>query len=130
MRGARMSDMNTPRQYTNHGTTYAGRRTHSHVRPIQCQRHFDDLGLVAVGALPIDMEKARERFPKARRGIVYLGWDGRSAAVNGITISESMFPSSHDWERWYGPRGLLPEEGPTIMRSLGELLAEVLGPNS
>ena len=90
------------------------------------RRHFDDLGLVAVGALPIDMEKARERFPKARRGIVYLGWDGRANAVNGIMISETMFPSSHDWGRWYGP-GRLPEEGPTMMRSLGELLAEGLG---
>ena len=92
------------------------------------RRHFDDLGIDAIGALPIDMEKARTRFQKTRRGFVYLGWDGRSAAVNGITISESMFPSSHDWERWYGPRGLLPEEGPTMMRSLGELLAEGLGP--
>ena len=90
------------------------------------RRHFDDLGLVAVGALPIDMEKARERFPKARRGIVYLGWDGRANAVNGITISETMFPSSHDWGRWYGP-GRVPEEGPTMMRSLGELLAGGLG---
>jgi len=91
------------------------------------QRRFDDLEIDAIGSLPIDMEKARARFQKTRRGIVYLGWDGRSAAVNGITISESMFPSSHDWERWYGPRGLLPEEGPTIMRSLGELLAGGLG---
>ena len=49
---------------------------------------------------------------------------GRSEPVNGITISESMFPSSHDWERWYGPRGFLATEGPTMMRSLGELLAE------
>jgi len=94
------------------------------------QRRFDDLEIDAIGSLPIDMEKARARFQKTRRGIVYLGWDGRSAAVNGITISESMFPSSHDWERWYGPRGLLPEEGPTIMRSLGELLAQGLGPRS
>jgi hypothetical protein len=76
------------------------------------------------------MEKARARFPKTRPGVVYLGWDGRSAAVNGITISESMFPSSHDWERWYGPKGLLPEEGPTIMRSLGELLTEGVGQRS
>jgi hypothetical protein len=94
------------------------------------RRHFDDLIIDAIGTLPIDMEKARARFRKTRPAIVYLGRDGRSAAVNGITISESMFPSSHDWERWYGPRGLLPEEGPTIMRSLGELLAEGLGPRS
>jgi hypothetical protein len=72
--------------------------------------------------LPIDMDKAHSRFAKARPAIVFLGWDGRSAAVNGITIADSMFPSSHDWDRWYGPQGILPTEGPTIMRSLGELL--------
>ena len=94
------------------------------------RRHFDDLGINAIDTLPIDMEKARARFRKTRPAIVYLGWDGRSAAVNGITISESMFPSSHDWERWYGPRGLLPEEGPTIMRSLGEIWAEGSGSTS
>ena len=94
------------------------------------RRHFDDLGIDAIGALPIDMAKAQARFPKTRPAIVYLGWDGRSAAVNGITISETMFPSSHDWERWYGPQGLFPTEGPTMMRSLGELLAESLGPRS
>jgi hypothetical protein len=94
------------------------------------RRHFDDLGIDAIGTLPIDMEKARARFRKMQPAIVYLGWDGRSAAVNGITISETMFPSSHDWERWYGPQGLLPTEGSTIMRSLGELLAEGLEPRS
>jgi hypothetical protein len=81
---------------------------------------------VAVGTLPIDMKKARERFLKSRPGVVYLGWDGRACAVNGITISETMFPSSHDWGKWYGPERL-PEEGPTIMRSLGELLTEGVG---
>jgi len=70
------------------------------------------------------MKKARARFAKKRPGIVYLGWDGRSAAVNGITIADSMFPSSHDWDRWFGPRGLEPQEGPTIMRSLEEILTE------
>jgi hypothetical protein len=70
------------------------------------------------------MEKARARFAKtSRRGIVSLGWDGRWAATNDITIADCMNPSSHDWHTWYEPRGLLPEEGPTIMRSLAELLA-------
>ena len=91
------------------------------------RRHFDELGIDSIDTLPIDLDKARARFPKARPGIMYLGWDGRGAAVNGITISETMFPSSHDWERWYRPQGLLPTEGPTMMRSLGELLAEGLG---
>src|SRR5262249_29952935 len=70
------------------------------------------------------MKKARARFAKTRPGIVYLGWDGRSAAVNGITIADSMFPSSHDWGRWYGPRGLEPQEGLTIMGSMQEILTE------
>jgi hypothetical protein len=94
------------------------------------RRHFDVMEIAALGTLPIDMDKARARFVKTRPGIVYLGWDGRSAAVNDITIGDSMFPSSHDWDRWYGPRGLLPEEGPTIMRNLGEILAEGLGSSS
>jgi hypothetical protein len=78
--------------------------------------------IVAIGSLPIDMEKARVRFAKSRPGIVFLGCGGCWAAVNDITIADSMNPSSHDWDRWYGPRGLLPEEGPTMMRSLGELM--------
>jgi hypothetical protein len=56
--------------------------------------------------------------------------DGRSWAVNDVTIGDSMFPSSHDWERWYGPRGLLPNEGPTTMRSLAEILADGRAPTS
>ncbi len=83
-------------------------------------RHFEELGLEAIGALPIDMDKARQRFRKTRPGIVYLGWDGRSCAVNGITISETMYPSSHDWGSWYGPQNL-PAEGPRIIRSLQEI---------
>ena len=94
------------------------------------QRHFDRMEIVAIGRLSIDMEKARARFAKSRPGIVFLGWGGRGAAINGITIADSMNPSSHDWETWYEPRGLLPEEGPTMMRSLAELLAEGLGSKS
>ena len=60
-------------------------------------------------------------------GIVFLGWGGRGAAINDVSIADSMTPSSHDWENWYEPRGLLPEEGPTMMRSLGEILAGDLG---
>lgn len=86
------------------------------------QRHFDRMGIATIGELPIDMDKARARFPKSRRGIVFLGWGGRGAAVNDVTIADTMNPSSHDWDRWYEPRGLLPEEGPTMMRSLAELL--------
>jgi hypothetical protein len=88
------------------------------------QRHFDIMEIAAIGPLPIEMEKARARFAKTRPGIVFLGGDGRSAAVYDVAITDTMYPSSHDWARWYGPQGLLPEEGPTMMRSLGELLAE------
>jgi hypothetical protein len=87
------------------------------------RRHYDELGLVAIGTLPIDMDKARERFKKTRPGIVYLDWDGRADAVNGITISETMYPSTHDWGRWYGPQNL-PIEGPKMMRSLVEILGD------
>jgi hypothetical protein len=86
--------------------------------------------IAAIGTVPIDMEKARARFAKSRPGYVYLGWDGRSWAVNDVSICDSMSPSSHDWDTWYEPNGLLPEEGPTMMRSLGEILAEDLGSES
>ncbi len=94
------------------------------------QRHFDRMGIVAVGTLPIDIEKARARFAKRRPSVVFLGWGGRGAAINDVSICNSMNASSHDWEIWYEPRGLLPEEGATIMRSLGELLAERSGSRS
>jgi len=41
------------------------------------RRHFEELGLQAIGSLPSDMDKARERFRKSQPGIVYFGWDGR-----------------------------------------------------
>jgi hypothetical protein len=93
-------------------------------------RHFDIMEIAAIGTVPIDMEKARARFAKSRPGYVYLGWDGRSWAVNEVSICDSMNPSSHDWDTWYEPNGLLPEEGPTMMRSLGEILAEDSGSES
>jgi hypothetical protein len=76
-----------------------------------------------VGPLPIDLDKARKRFPKTRPGVVYLGWGGRSAAVNDISIGDAMLPSSYDWERWYGPKNITPTEGPTVICSLETLLA-------
>jgi hypothetical protein len=93
-------------------------------------RHLDRMGIVTIGSLTIDIEKARARFAQRRPSIIFLGWDGRGAAVNDVSICDSMNPSSHDWDRWYEPRGLLPEEGPTIMRSLGEILAGDLGAES
>lgn len=85
-------------------------------------RKFSFNEIEAVGPLPIDVAKARDRFPARQRG-VYLGYDGRSAAINDIGIGNSMFPSTDDWHKWYLPKGLLPEEGPTMMRSLSEILA-------
>jgi hypothetical protein len=87
------------------------------------QRIFDRMGIVPVGALPIDLEKARARFARQRPGIVFLGWGGRGAAVNDVSIADSMNPSSHDWNIRYAPKGLLPEEGPTMMRSLEDILS-------
>jgi hypothetical protein len=81
------------------------------------------MGIEAIGATSIDMEKARTRFARRRPGIVFLGWGGRGAAINDVSIADSMHPSSHDWKIRYEPRGLLPEEGPTIIRSLREIWA-------
>jgi hypothetical protein len=88
------------------------------------QRYVDCMQIEAIGRLPIDMEKARARFAKrSRPGIVFLGWSAQWGAINDITIADCMNPSSHDWEIRYAPKGLLPEEGPTMMRSLKEILA-------
>jgi hypothetical protein len=91
------------------------------------EKHFKIMEVEALGGVAIDLEKLRGRFPKRPRGVysrgVYFGLDGTSAAVIGVTIGDSMAPSAHDWEKWYVPRALLPEEGPTIMRSLTEILA-------
>jgi hypothetical protein len=86
------------------------------------QRHFDRMKIAAIGTLPIDLDRARTRFARSRPGIVFVGWGGRGAAINDVAIADSMNPSSHDWGTWYEPRGLLPEEGPTMLRSLTELL--------
>ena len=86
------------------------------------QPYADRLGITAIGRLPIDLEKARARFAKRGPGIVYLGWGGRWAAIADITIGDSMHASSHDWDIHYEPKGRLPEEGPTMMRSLEEIL--------
>ena len=93
-------------------------------------RDVDRMEIAAIGPLPLDLDKARARFARTRPGYAFLGLDGRSWAVNDITIGDSMFPSSHDWDTWYGPRGLLPDEGPTMMRSLAEILADGLAPSS
>ena len=93
-------------------------------------RDVDRMEIAAIGPLPLDLDKARARFARTRPGYAFLGLDGRSWAVNDITIGDSMFPSSHDWDTWYGPRGLLPDEGPTMMRSLAEILAGGLAPSS
>ena len=34
-----------------------------------------------VGAVPIDFDKARARFPRGRRGICFLGCDGTPDAI-------------------------------------------------
>jgi hypothetical protein len=88
------------------------------------QRYVDCMQIEAIGPLPVDTEKAKARFAKrSRPGIVFLGWSAHWGAINDITIADCMNPSSHDWEIRYAPKGLLPEEGPTMMRSLKEILA-------
>ena len=93
-------------------------------------RIFERMAIEQIGPLPIDMTKARLRFAKSRPGIMFLGWGGRGAAVHDAGIADTMNASTHDWDRWYEPRGLVPEEGPTMMRSLEEILAGPQNPNT
>jgi hypothetical protein len=79
------------------------------------------LEIRAVGAVPIDLPKARERFPRGRRGLCFLGCDGTSAAVNDVGIADTMVSSTHDWARRL-ERGTPPNEGPTVMKSLNDIV--------
>ena len=84
-------------------------------------RHFKMLEIEAVGAVPIDFAKARQRFPRGRRGLCFLGWDGTGAAVNDVGIGNAMVSSTHDWAMLLA-RGTPPTEGPTVMRSLSDIM--------
>ncbi len=70
-------------------------------------------------------DKARARFPRSRRGICFLGWDGTLAAINDVSISDTMCSSTHDWADLLA-RGTLPAEGPAVMKSLREILVDTV----
>jgi hypothetical protein len=92
--------------------------------PKSCsERHYKIMEIASVGPVPVDLDKARRRFPERPRG-VYFGWDGTGAAVNDISIGNCMVHTVHDWKTWYVARGELPQEGPTVMRSLEEILCD------
>jgi hypothetical protein len=84
-------------------------------------RHSKMLEITAVGAVSIDFAKASERFPRGRRGLCFLGCDGTSAAVNDVGIADTMESSTQDWAMLLA-RGTPPTEGPTVMRSLSDIL--------
>jgi hypothetical protein len=84
-------------------------------------RYFKALEISAVGAVPIDLAKARERFPRGRRGICFFGFDGTADAVNDVGIGNTMVSWTHDWAMLLA-RGTPPTEGPTVMRSLSDIL--------
>ena len=86
-------------------------------------RHFKMTEIQPVGAVPIDFDKARARFPRSRRGICFLGWDGTAAAINDVSISDTMCSSTHDWADLLA-RGTLPTVGPAVMKSLREILVD------
>jgi hypothetical protein len=77
----------------------------------------------AVGPASIDFDKARERFQRRQRGLCFLGWDGTSAAVNDVGIANTMVTSTHDRARLL-ERGTPPTEGPTVIRSLRDILPD------
>lgn len=92
--------------------------------PKTCPRGYSErLGIVPIGELPIDMDKARARFQRRRPGIMFLGWGGKGSAIHEVTLGDTMHRSSHDWDLHYEPKGRVPDEGPTMMRSLSELLS-------
>jgi hypothetical protein len=86
-------------------------------------KHFKTMEIQAIGAVPIDFDKARARFPRGKRGTCFLGWGGTGAAINDVSISDTMWPSSHDWADLIA-RGTLPAEGPTVMKSLSDILID------
>lgn len=84
-------------------------------------QYFKKLEVQTVGALAIDFAKVRERFPRGRRGVCFFGCDGTPAAVNDVGIGDTMVTSTHDWAKLLA-RGTPPTEGPTVMRSLSDIL--------
>lgn len=86
-------------------------------------RHARIMEIEALGPLVLDPERLAARFPQRNRD-AWFGYPGVSAAVNDITIGNTMTPAMYSWDSWYVARGLLPEEGPTIVRTLAGLLAD------
>ena len=89
-------------------------------------RHFKIMEIEPIGDLPIDMDRAYARFPKSKPGTVFLGWGGVSAAVDDITIGNTMCSSIYDWDSWYVRKGCLPMEDTTMMKSLSDILVDGL----
>ena len=86
-------------------------------------RSFKVLEIEALGAVPIDLAKARARFPYWPRGRAFFGIDGTVNAVNDVCISDTMVTSSHDWASLLA-RGTVPAESPTVMRTLDDILSD------
>lgn len=93
-------------------------------QPKTCSaRSFKVLEIEAIGALPIDLAKVQARFPYWPRGRVFFGIDGTVDAINDVCISDTMVTSSHDWADLVR-RGTPPTEGPTVMRTLDDILSD------
>ncbi|HWP17113.1 MAG TPA: hypothetical protein VNM46_15915 [Xanthobacteraceae bacterium] len=89
------------------------------------ERSFKVMEIEAIGAAPIDLSKVRTRFPYWPRGRVFFGIDGRVNAVNDVGIGDTMVTSSHDWADLVR-RGTPPTEGPTVIRTLDDILSDAI----
>ena len=93
-------------------------------RPKTCAaRSFKMMDIAAIGTVPLDLEKARTRFPHAPRSRTFFGMDGSVDAINDVDICNTMVASSHDWADLVR-RGTPPAESPTVMRTLDDILSE------
>jgi hypothetical protein len=90
--------------------------------PQMCSKQtFDALEIEAVGAPPIDLGRAYERFPKRRPGLAFLGWGGRAAAINDVELTNWFVQSIPDRTAAIA-KGQPPQDGATIMRNLDDIL--------
>jgi hypothetical protein len=81
--------------------------------------HFRKMQLRQVGALPLDEDRLRARFPRGRPGVTFYGWDGRGAAVADISIVNRM----HIQPPGVPMRQSMQAGRPQPLASLSEILA-------
>ena len=90
--------------------------------PATCsQTTFAAIEIEAVGAAPVDIARAYERFARRRREMEFLGWGGRGAAINDVELTNWFVQTIPDRTAAIA-KGEPPRDGETIMRNIADIL--------